>query len=192
MTAPSGAVTAPAASLVRRHLGGVAELLSGLDDTAIGRAVDALALAARDGRSVFVFGNGGSAATADHLAADLAEVGGCRTMCLASGLSRLTATANDHGYDEVFTRPLQTWMAPGDIVIAISVSGRSPNCTRAVEYARRHGAVTIGLVGSPDGDLARLAAITIAAHTADHRRAESVHLAVAHALTEAVGVARGG
>lgn len=176
---------------VAGHLAGVVDLLGQIEDAAVASAFDAVARASLEGRAVFVFGNGGSASTAEHFATDLSKTSGARPMCLVSNMAQLTATANDDGYDAIFEHELRTWMRPDDLVIGFSVSGTSPNCVSAIRYAKRHGGETIAFVGrsTPDGMLA-FADHPVVVPSSDHRSVESIHLVLAHAI--AAGLSDGG
>ena len=143
-------------------------------------------------RTVFTVGNGGSAATAAHLATDLCKSiavdgqPGVRAVSLADNVALLTAWANDTSYDQSFSGPLRCYLAPGDILIAISASGRSPNVLEAVRAADSLGAVTIGLSGFGGGVLAQIAQISLVVDAFDYGLVEDVHLSVGHALTAAL------
>src|SRR5438552_17382313 len=115
-----------------------------------------MAIALRQGRKVVFFGNGGSAADAQHISAEL--VGkfkrarpALRASALTTNTSILTAIGNDFGFDEIFARQVQASLQPGDVAVGISTSGRSPNVIKGVEEARRIGAKTIALTGSGGG-----------------------------------------
>src|SRR6516225_12479862 len=121
-------------------------------------AADALVSAYRAGHKALFFGNGGSAADAQHLAAEfvgrfLLQRDPLPALALNANSSAMTAIANDYGYDMVFARQLQALAAPGDIAIAISTSGNSPNVIEAVLCARRLGLYTIALTGASGGRL---------------------------------------
>jgi len=176
-----------AGDFARGYLDYLTEVLAGLDVDAIASFVDAL-LAARDRNAqIFFIGNGGSASTASHFVNDIAV--GCRSaeksfraVCLADNSAVLTALANDYGYEDVFARQLQTQMAPGDVVVAISASGCSANVVGAFEYANENGAVTVALTGFDGGPLAELAQLVVHAPTnkGEYGPAEDVHLIVNH------------
>src|SRR3954465_6217052 len=134
---------------------------------ALGEAAEELlACRARRG-TVFVVGNGGSAATASHFACDLAKgtrtpgVPPFRVVPLTDNVPLLTAWANDTSYDRVFAEQLATLVRPGDVVVAISASGNSENVLAATRVARQLGATTIALTGQSGGRLGRLAELTI-------------------------------
>ena len=169
-------------------------VLSRLDTRAIDSMTEALARAWQERRTVFIVGNGGSAATAAHLATDLSmgtATGGqpgVRAVALADSVAQLTAWANDTSYDQSFSGPLRTLLAPRDVLIAISASGRSPNVLEAVRAADCMGAVTIGLSGFGGGVLAEIAQISIVVDAFDYGLVEDVHLSIGHALTAALKV----
>ncbi|HZP40384.1 MAG TPA: D-sedoheptulose 7-phosphate isomerase [Candidatus Binatia bacterium] len=155
---------------------------------AVAKVADALA----GGRKVLLFGNGGSAADAQHVAAEF--VGRFRTerralpaIALTTDTSALTAIANDYGYDEVFARQVHALGAAGDVAVAISTSGRSPSVLRAVEACRALGVATIGLTGGDGGPLAGLVdlCLRVSASTLSARIQET-HILVGHVLCELV------
>jgi D-sedoheptulose 7-phosphate isomerase len=132
-------------------------LLGRIDTHALTRSVQRLRVARDRGATVFVVGNGGSAATAAHLVNDLGKATkrsgrpALRVMCLTDNVAWLTALANDEGYGRVFTGQLENFARPGDLLIVISASGNSPNLVEAVEYARRNRVDTIGILGFDGG-----------------------------------------
>jgi len=131
--------------------------LAGLDMKSFEAIVGVLAEARRNGRFVFVLGNGGSAATASHFVNDLnklasmGKAGKFKAIGLADNVSLLTAWANDTSYDEVFARQLDNLLSPKDVVVVITASGNSPNAIKAIEFARERGATTIGFLGFTGG-----------------------------------------
>lgn len=142
-----------------KYTNGVIESLKALDVTVLEQLVNDLMAARADDRQIFIIGNGGSAATASHMANDFAkerfddERSLFRVMSLTDNVSLLTATANDFGYDSIFLNQLKSLMRPGDLVIAISSSGNSESIIKAVDYANRKGAKTWGVVGFGGGKL---------------------------------------
>ena len=149
----------PARELTLRYLADFQRLLSGIDVEAVVRVVERLREARDRGATIYVGGNGGSAATATHLVNDLGKATKrsgrrhLRVMCLSDNVSWLTALANDEGYERVFTGQLENFARPGDVLIVISASGNSRNLVEAVDYARAHGLVTIGFLGFDGGVL---------------------------------------
>lgn len=138
--------------------------------------------------TIFVIGNGGSAANASHFAQDLAK-GTCRNMhqekriralSLTDNFAFFSALGNDEGYDQVFVQQLRTFCREGDLLVAISGSGNSPNILRAVEYAVDNGLHTIGVTGFSGGKLKVVANTTVHVPLDDMCTAESVHSVVLH------------
>jgi len=154
----------PAASAerVQEYLADFMSLLRAVDPEAVARVVDLLREARDRGSTVFVAGNGGSAATASHLANDLGKAAKSsgrrpfRVLSLTDNVPWLTALANDEGYERVFAGQMENFCAPGDVLILLSASGNSPNLLAAAALARRHGVRTIGLLGFDGGELLSL------------------------------------
>lgn len=158
---------------------------------AIVAGADALVSAYLTGHKALFFGNGGSAADAQHLAAEfvgryLQERGPMPALALNANGSAVTAIGNDYGYDQVFARQLRAFAAPGDIAVAISTSGNSPNVIEAVRCARRMGAFTIALTGASGGQLRGLVDVLIAAPSEETPRIQECHILIGHALCDAV------
>lgn len=167
--------------------------LDGVRREAVAAATAEIGRAFRDGAAVFTLGNGGSAATASHFASDLAAVAAelapaqPRVTCLADNVARLTALANDHGYEDVFARPIARAARRGDLVVLFSASGASENVRRAAAAARARGAVTIGLFGAAQPGRPQAAVDhLIAVPSTDFAVVESVHNALEHLLAGAV------
>ena len=143
-----------------------------------------------EGRQVFTMGNGGSGATASHLACDLnkgvhhASGNRFRVICLNDNLPTLMAYANDVSYSEVFRETLKNFLNPGDIVIAFSGSGNSENILNAVDYTNAHGGVSVGFSGYDGGRLARMAHHSIVAPIQDMQKSEDAHLILTHILMQ--------
>jgi phosphoheptose isomerase len=155
-------------------------------------AADLLAGSLVDGAKVLVCGNGGSAAQAQHLAAELVgryKAPGRRALpaiALTADSAIVTAWSNDVGYDEVFARQVDALGRPGDVVLGLSTSGRSRNVVRAFETARGLGLRTIALLGGDGGLLAPLADVAVTVPSGDTQHIQEVHLVVAHLLCELV------
>jgi D-sedoheptulose 7-phosphate isomerase len=159
---------------------------------ALARAVDLVASALRAGQKLLLFGNGGSAADAQHIAAELVgrflgERRALPAVALTTDTSALTAIANDYGYDEVFARQVRALGHAGDVAIAISTSGKSPSVLRAVDVAREIGMGTIGLTGGDGGALVSAVdvALRVSASTLSARIQET-HILIGHVLCELV------
>ena len=163
----------------------------GVDPEAVASAARALETCLRRGGKVLLFGNGGSAADAQHMATELVgrfelERAALPAIALTTDTSALTAIANDFGFERVFERQVEALGRPGDVALAISTSGSSPNVLNGVRAARRLGLVTIGLSGSPDSDLASLVDVSVEAPAAAAATVQEAHLAVEHVLCRAV------
>ncbi len=146
-----------------------------------------LVRALRAGRRVFLFGNGGSAADAQHIAAELEgrfrrERRPLPALALTTNTSSLTAIGNDYGYDRTFSRQVEAHVRRGDAVVAISTSGNSPNVLAAVRRARKAGAVTIGLTGEKGGRLRGAVDACLCVPSTDTQRVQECHIAVGHIL----------
>jgi D-sedoheptulose 7-phosphate isomerase len=140
------------------------------------------------GNTVFVIGNGGSAATASHFACDLAKGTRCdgrppfRVMPLTDNMPLITAWGNDTSFDNVFAEQLDALARGGDVVVAISCSGTSPNIVRAVEVARERQTTVIALTGEGGGLLGAMADIAIRVPLASIEQVEDAHLMICHSL----------
>jgi len=141
------------------------------------------------GRTVFTFGNGGSAALASHLACDLGKGtaycnGGkrFRVLALTDNLSVLTAWANDSGYEDVFSEQLRTFIQPQDVAFAISASGNSKNVLNALRVARDVRAKTVGISGFEGGEMKPLCDICVVVPSSNMQIIEDLHLAMSHSI----------
>src|SRR5205814_6876888 len=143
----------------------------------------------RNGGKVLFFGNGGSAADAQHLAAEFVgrfvrERAGLPAIALTTDSSILTAVGNDYGFDRVFARQLEALGRAGDVAIGISTSGNSPNVLEGIKAAKRERLTTIGLSGKDGGMLAKEADLTITISSSSTARIQECHIAVGHLLCE--------
>ena len=160
--------------------------LHAIDRPTIERMADAVYGAHEARRSVFICGNGGSAAVASHWAADLSKLTAVpgqprlRVTSLTDSAATITAAANDFDYSEIFVDQLRAFMSPGDVVIGISTSGRSPNVLRALEYAGAHGGVSLGITGQNGGALQAVAPTTLVVASTSVQRIEDVAGVAAH------------
>jgi D-sedoheptulose 7-phosphate isomerase len=147
----------------------------------------------RNGQQVFTLGNGGSASTASHMAADLAKntIGAnmrrFRVLSLNDNQSLLTALANDLGYENVFSEQLKNLIRAGDLLVAISASGNSPNVLNAIRCAQRQCAEVVGILGFQGGEAARLADVAIIVPCDHYGVIEDVHLIINHILVDYFG-----
>ena len=145
----------------------------------------------RAGKKVLLCGNGGSAADAQHIAAELAgrlrlERAGLPAIALTVNPSVMTALANDYGYDAVFARQVEALGRTGDVLVGISTSGTSANVVAALEAARAAGTVTVGLVGRDAGSMGELCDHLVAVPSDDTQRIQEIHIAAGHAICEIV------
>jgi len=157
----------------------------------IARAGEWVAAAYRAGGKTLLFGNGGSAADAQHIAAEwVGKLGPDRaalpSIALSANTSDLTAIGNDYGFERVFSRGVEAHGRPGDVAVAISTSGNSPNVIAAVEEAQRRRLRTIGLLGKGGGKLAGLVDLALVVPSSDTQRIQECHIAIGHAIAELV------
>lgn len=162
--------------------------LDTVDLNAVGEAIEILGDVRRNNRHIFVCGNGGSASTASHFACDIVKGASFnresrfRIMALTDSLPTITAYSNDVSYECVFAEQLKNFAQPGDVLIAISGSGNSPNVLRAVEYANSIGCKTIALTGRDGGKLGPLAQLEIRVREQHMGRIEDGHMIICHML----------
>ncbi len=174
------------------YLKGLNRIMERLDVGSIAEFVRVLFEASKRGSNIFFIGNGGSSATASHFANDIAFghhvslTKPFRAVSLADNLAVVTAIANDFGYDEVFVQQLKVQMVHGDVVVAISASGNSPNVVRAIEYANANDGVTVALTGFDGGQLRKIANISVHVPTekGNYGQTEDVHMMIDHLLAE--------
>lgn len=158
---------------------------------AVAQLIQKLREALQADRQIFVFGNGGSAANASHFTTDLGKGASdklgrnFRVLSLTDNVSWLTALANDYSYDDVFVRQLRNYARPGDLALGLSVSGNSPNCVKALEWAQRHQLHTVALVGAKRGRMAEIATQTIVIDDSHYGRVEDAHMSICHLLSYA-------
>ncbi len=166
--------------------------LDGLDRKELGRILGLLRRVRQDGGTVFAAGNGGSAATASHFVTDLTKLGSpdpdraFRGLALCDNAALVTALANDEGYEAVFVAQLRRLARAGDVLVAFSTSGNSPNVVRAAEFARSMGVTTVALTGAAGGQLARLADHVIRIPDDHVGRVEDAHVIAAHLICYAL------
>jgi D-sedoheptulose 7-phosphate isomerase len=141
-------------------------------------------------KQVFTVGNGGSASTASHMAADLGKntigpnMRRFRILSLNDNAAIVTALANDLGYENIFSEQLMNLIRPGDLLVAISASGNSPNVLKAMSYAREQCAEVVGILGFDGGLAPRIADLSIVVPSNDYGVVEDVHLIINHILVD--------
>jgi len=159
-------------------------------DAGAGLAVDMILSVRSGGKKIMIVGNGGSQAIASHLQTDLCSAVGIRAMVF-DGPGTLTALSNDHGYESVFERPIRLWANPGDLLLAISSSGKSENILRAAESARGRDCRVITLSGfRPDNPLRRLGSVNFYVPSETYGLVELAHAALAHFLADSAVMLR--
>ena len=170
----------------------LAAALAGFDFSQLESAVQLVRETYHADRQIFTIGNGGSAAVAVHLAADFGKNIALpgekypRIMTLCANSSALTALGNDCGYDETFSGQLRNFLNPGDLLIAISSSGNSPNIIKGVEYAQAGGGKVIGMSGFNGGRLKELADISLHVPANVYEVVEDMHSIFCHAIIHAM------
>ncbi len=184
-----------AQELVRRHFLESSEVKRQMADVLAGPAAEAASIitnALQNGHKLLIFGNGGSAADAQHFAGEMVgrfKVHGrvaLPVLALTTDSTVLTCIANDFSYEEVFSRQVEAFAHAGDAVLGISTSGKSPNVVRALRAARERGATTIALLGGDGGAAAREADLPIIVASSDTTRIQECHITLIHAISELV------
>ena len=155
------------------------------------RIAAAIVAALRAGNKLLIIGNGGSAADAQHIAAEIIgrykqDRPGYAAIALTTDTSALTAITNDYGFERVFARQVEGLGQPGDVLLALSTSGRSPNILAALRKARERGLVTVGFTGTRGGNLRALCDHLLVAPSDDTPVIQQIHLAVAHGICDEV------
>lgn len=165
------------------------DLITALDTVDLDRVeelIEVFRKARAEDRQIFVFGNGGSAATANHFACDIVKGASYgrdkrfRIMALSEQVATMTAYSNDVGYESVFVEPLKNFARPGDIAMAISGSGNSENVIRAIAYANSIGCYTVGLSGMSGGRLRPSVDLSVHVPANHMGRVEDAHFFVCH------------
>ncbi len=151
----------------------------------IAQFAEKAAAALQRGNKVVLFGNGGSAADAQHLAAELvvrlrADRPGYPALALTTNPSVLTAASNDYGFEFVFSRQIDSLVSPGDVLVALSTSGTSPNVVRGVEAGAKRGAFVVALTGETGGALADKVDLLVNVPSRDPQRIQEAHMAIGH------------
>jgi len=179
---------------VKDYISGVKSCLDQVSEIKIRAVVKLIFKAYKEGKYIFILGNGGSSSTASHFACDLNKtiaVEGkprLKVMSLTDNVPVLTAIANDISYNAVFKEQLINFLSRGDVVICISASGNSPNVLMAADYAKTKGAVTIGLIGFGGGKLRELVDQAIVFSLTDYGQIEGAHSVLAHLISSEVGM----
>jgi len=174
---------------IQDYIDRLAAGLRAIDPKAIERVVATLEAARKDGRRIFLIGNGGSAATASHMTNDLQKLASqgksrpYRAIGLADNVPLMTAWGNDESYETIFTRQLEPLADKGDVLIAITGSGNSPNILHALKRAREMGLVTIAFLGFAGGNAKDLADHVLLFPEGHYGRVEDAHLVLEHLIS---------
>jgi phosphoheptose isomerase len=187
---------ASAASYFDAYAEEMARAAKSIDPAMLERAAATLVEAYQRGARIFSCGNGGSASIANHMQCD--HVKGIRTatdlsphvLSLSANVELLTAIANDTGYENVFVYQLQSQSEPGDVLLAVSSSGRSPNIVRALTWARDHGLQTIAITGFEGGAARTTAEVSVHVDCANYGIVEDLHQTIMHALAQYIRQSR--
>ncbi len=181
-----------ASEYAKDYLSNLKTVLDRMPVEAIGQVIQAIEQAHAAGKQIFVIGNGGSAATASHMMNDLckgtlghkgdAPWPRFKVLALTDNVSLMTAWANDTDYNHIFSEPLKNFANAGDLLIAISASGNSPNIVAALEVAKQLGVKIVGFAGFGGGKLAQLADVVVTVPSNDYGPVEDVHMILDHII----------
>ena len=186
------AIAAAPSLAAKDYLLAVQDVLAHLDHKVVDRMIDVIWRGYEEGRTLFVFGNGGSAALASHFACDIGKgtVAGrarrLKTIALTDNVALITAWANDKAYEEIFSEQLESLAEKGDIALAISGSGNSPNVIRGLQAGRRLGVQTLVLTGFAGGRAKTLADLCLIVPSESMQHIEDAHLCATHAIFLAI------
>jgi D-sedoheptulose 7-phosphate isomerase len=179
-------------SYIQRYLDEISHILHQLPQDQIAHIIHILQQARLDRKQIFLIGNGGSAATASHFANDLLKSTVAegkprmKVIALTDNIPVMLAYANDCGYDTIFAEQLDALAEPGDVLVAFSGSGRSPNVIRALDLARRRGLTTIGFTGRDGGDMRQRCDVCLVAPCQPMEQIEDVHVLLCHLIYSAI------
>ena len=179
-------------STIENYLSLVKVTIDKLDRTQIEKTIDAFMRVYDAGKTIYIFGNGGSAASATHACGDLVKGASYglekrfRVMSLVDNLPALMAIANDVSYDDIFIEQLKNFMQPGDLVLGISGSGNSVNVVKAMDYAKSKGVQTIAFCGYKGGKIKEIADISVHSVAQDMEVAEDIHMIVFNVIKKEV------
>ena len=177
---------------IAKYFQNLGALIPQLPFGAIGQIVSVLLEAVEEQRTIFIFGNGGSAASASHMMCDMnkgVSVGANRrpkAIALTDNVPLISAWANDFGYERIFSEQLKNFLKPRDVAFAISTSGDSPNVVLALETAREYGAFTVGLAGRQGGRMKGLCDVCAIVPSDNVQVVEDLHQAMMHSISTAV------
>lgn len=173
---------------IAAYIGKQKAALDSIPVEGVAAAIETLKKAWAEDRQIFVIGNGGSAANSSHFATDLGKSSSdklgkrFRVLSLTDNVAWITAIGNDYAYEDVFVRQLENYGRAGDVVISVSVSGNSPNCVKALEWAKQHGLTTIAMVGAKRGRMAGIADQVLMVNDTHYGRVEDAEMGMLHML----------
>ncbi|MGV3532831.1 MAG: D-sedoheptulose-7-phosphate isomerase [Chthoniobacteraceae bacterium] len=173
-------------SWIQNYLDAQRRTVEALPVDQIAAAIETIREAWRHDRQIFAIGNGGSAANCSHFSTDLGKCSSdatghpFRVLSLTDNTAWITALGNDYAYEDVFVRQLRSYGQLGDVLIGVSVSGNSPNCVKAFEWAKERGMRTIALVGGKRGRLAEIAEQVIVVDDTHYGRVEDAQMHLLH------------
>lgn len=173
---------------VKDYLTKIIDTINKLDINEIETIYNLLLQCYKEGRKIYVFGNGGSAATASHLAVDLNKGVSYglekrfKVICLNDNIPTILAYSNDLSYDDIFLEQIKNFLEEGELVIGITGSGNSTNVIKAIEYAKQKGAITIAITGYNGGKIKNIAHYTVNANIEDMQISEDIHMVINHLL----------
>jgi len=181
----SNALSTPHAGVAASYAHELSSAFDAMDVSCVNSLLTRLTAVIQEGRGLFLCGNGGSAATAMHIAYDLSAAAldmghtPCRVHALSDSPVRVTAIANDMAYEDTFARQLAASLMPGDALLVLSVSGESPNVVAAAKHARESGLEVLAVVGQPS-TLGTLGDVTVVAGGGDYGLSEDIQLSIGH------------
>jgi D-sedoheptulose 7-phosphate isomerase len=177
----------------KNYLQQVKDCIDALDLSMLEKIKDIIVAASKKGKRIFICGNGGSASTASHFACDLGKgsikdfndlkENRIKVLALTDNLATITAYANDNGYETIFKEQLQNLVEEGDVVIGISASGNSPNIVKALEFAKKKKAITVGFVGFLGGKVKEVADHSLHIKNNHYGVVEDLHLIIQHIIS---------
>jgi D-sedoheptulose 7-phosphate isomerase len=173
---------------MKNYVGNLNQVLNELPYDKINDIIQVLKKVNKEDKQIFIFGNGGSASTSSHFTTDLGKSASdkhpkrFRCISLNENTAWITAIGNDYTYEDIFLRQLQNYAQPGDVVMAMSVSGNSPNLVKAFEWAKSSGLETIALVGGKKGRLATIARHVIVIDSQHYGIVEDAHMIISHLI----------
>jgi D-sedoheptulose 7-phosphate isomerase len=176
-------------SVIRKYFDDIKYAMDNMPLNPILEVIDVLQKARIERKTVYIFGNGGSAATASHCACDFSkganhkDMPGLKVVALNDNVPLMTAWANDESYSQLYARQIENVVEKGDVAIGISVSGNSPNVLNCIKAARDNGALTIGFTSKDGGELKNIVDIPLRLPVDNMEQAEDLHLLLGHVIT---------